>query len=82
MPLRRTIPIAEDGGMHLPAEIRRALGLSGPGRIVLTQDESGIRLTTDDPLRRVRELAAPYRRHSRSVVDEFIAERRAESAED
>lgn len=83
MPQRRTIQVAEDGRMNLPADIRRVLGLSGAGRIVLMQDEDGIHLTTAaDSLRRVRELAAPFRRGSGSVVDEFIAERRADSGED
>ncbi len=36
--------------MNLPADIRRDLGLSGAGRIVLMQDEDGIHLTTaEDP---------------------------------
>ncbi|MCJ2013533.1 AbrB/MazE/SpoVT family DNA-binding domain-containing protein [Methylobacterium sp. J-076] len=83
MSQRRTIQVAEDGGMSLPADIRRVLGLSGAGRIVLMQDEDGIHLTTaEDSLRRVRELAALFRRASGSVVDEFLAERRADNAED
>ena len=69
--------------MSLPPDIRRLLGLTGAGRIVLTQDEDGIRLTpAESALRRVRDLAAPFRKSQGSVVDEFIAERRAESAED
>lgn len=69
--------------MSLPADIRRLLGLTGAGRIVLTQDEEGIRLTTaESTLRRVQELAAPFRKGQGSIVDEFIAERRAEGAKD
>jgi AbrB family looped-hinge helix DNA binding protein len=79
-PLRRTVQVGENGRMNLPAEMRRLLGLNGPGRVILTQDEDGIRITTaEQALRRVRDLAAPFRRGG-SVVDEFIAERRAEAA--
>jgi hypothetical protein len=79
MPQRRTIQVAEDGGMSLPADIRRLLGLNGAGRIVLMQDDAGIHLTTaEGTLQRVRALAAPFRTGSASIVDDFIAERRAE----
>lgn len=67
--------------MNLPAEMRRGLGLTGPGRVILTQDEDGIRITTaDQALRRIRALAAPFAQGRASVVDEFLAERRAEAA--
>ncbi|WP_157091806.1 AbrB/MazE/SpoVT family DNA-binding domain-containing protein [Methylobacterium nodulans] len=67
--------------MNLPADMRRVLGLTGPGRVILTQDEDGIRITTaDQALKRVRALAAPFLQGRGSVVDEFIAERHAEAA--
>ncbi len=82
MSQRWTIQVAEDGGMRLPANIRRSLGLNGAGRIVPTQDDAGIHLTmAENALQRVRALAAPYRKGSGSVVDDFIAERRTEGAE-
>ncbi len=83
MPQRRTLQVAEDGRMSLPADIRRLLGLTGAGQVVLTQDGDGIRLTTaESVIHRVRELAAPFRTGRGSIVDEFIAERRAEGARD
>lgn len=67
--------------MNLPADMRRELGLTGSGRVILTQDEDGIHITTaDQNLRRIRALAAPYAHGRGSVVDEFIAEKRAEAA--
>nr|WP_298961838.1 AbrB/MazE/SpoVT family DNA-binding domain-containing protein [uncultured Methylobacterium sp.] len=79
--LRRTVQVAENGRMNLPAEMRRGLGLSGGGRVILTQDEDGIRITTaDQALKRIRALAAPFAQGRSSVVDEFLAERRAEAA--
>jgi bifunctional DNA-binding transcriptional regulator/antitoxin component of YhaV-PrlF toxin-antitoxin module len=78
--MRRTVQVAENGRMNLPAEMRRGLGLSGSGRVILTQDANGIRITTaDQALKRVQALAAPFIQGRGSVVDEFIAERRAEA---
>jgi hypothetical protein len=34
--MRRTVQVAENGRMNLPAEMRRGLGLSGSGRVILT----------------------------------------------
>jgi AbrB family looped-hinge helix DNA binding protein len=80
-PIRRTVQVAENGRMNLPADMRRGLGLNGPGRVILTQDEDGIRISTvDQALKRIRALAAPFAQGRASVVDEFLAERRAEAA--
>ncbi|WP_246686203.1 AbrB/MazE/SpoVT family DNA-binding domain-containing protein [Methylobacterium sp. WL8] len=69
--------------MNLPADVRRALGLSGPGRVILTQDENGVLLTTaDHALKRIRALAAPFKADGRSVVDELLADRREEASRD
>lgn len=78
-PIRRTVQVAENGRMNLPADMRRGLGLIGAGRVILTQDEDGIRITTvDHALKRIRALAAPFAQGRASIVDEFLAERRAE----
>ncbi|MGX7709546.1 AbrB/MazE/SpoVT family DNA-binding domain-containing protein [Methylobacterium sp. Gmos1] len=67
--------------MNLPADMRRSLGLIGAGRVILTQDEDGIRISTaDQALKRIRALAAPFAQGRASVVEEFLAERRAEAA--
>ena len=80
-PLRRTVQVAANGRMNLPADMRRGLGLNGAGRVILTQDEDGIRISTvDQALKRIRALAAPFAQGRASVVDEFLAERRAEAA--
>ena len=78
-PQQRLVQVAENGRMNLPADVRRALGLNGPGRIILTQDENGVMLTTaDQALRRIRALAAPFKPEGRSVVDELLSDRREE----
>ncbi|WP_430912282.1 AbrB/MazE/SpoVT family DNA-binding domain-containing protein [Methylobacterium sp. sgz302541] len=82
-PQQRSVQVAENGRMNLPADVRRALGLNGAGRVILTQDENGVILTTaDHALRRARALAAPYKPGGRSVVDEFLSDRREEAAHD
>jgi bifunctional DNA-binding transcriptional regulator/antitoxin component of YhaV-PrlF toxin-antitoxin module len=76
-PVRRIVQVAENGRMNLPVDMRRGLGLRGPGRVILTQDDDGIRITTaDQALRRIRAFAAPFARGRASVVDEFREERR------
>ncbi|WAP66733.1 AbrB/MazE/SpoVT family DNA-binding domain-containing protein [Jiella pelagia] len=80
---QRTIPITENGRLNIPADMRRALGLDGAGRVVLRLDADGIHITTrEHALRRVRELVAPYRQEDVSMVDELIADRRAEAAKE
>lgn len=82
-PLRMTIDVSDDSGMILPLEMRDTLGLAEGGKVVLIQDENGIRITTQDRIvERVRALAAPYLSGHGSIADEFIAERRAEAARD
>ncbi|MCK5930960.1 MAG: AbrB/MazE/SpoVT family DNA-binding domain-containing protein [Fulvimarina manganoxydans] len=80
---QRTIPITENGRLNIPADMRRALGLEGAGRVILRMDENGIHIMTrEHALQRVRELMAPYVTDGVSRVDELIAERRAEAAKD
>lgn len=82
-PQQRLVQVAENGRMNLPADVRRALGLNGPGRVILTQDENGVMLTTaDHALRRIRALVAPFKPEGRSVVDELLSDRREEVAQE
>ncbi len=56
-PQQSLVQVAENGRMNLPADVRRALGLNGPGRVILTQDENGVLLTTaNHALKRIRAL--------------------------
>lgn len=82
-PRQRLVQIAENGRMNLPVDVRRALGLNGAGRVILTQDENGVMLTTaDHALKRIRALAAPFKPQGRSVVDDLLADRREEASGD
>lgn len=77
---QRTIPVAENGRMNLPADMRRALGLHGAGRVIATLDNDEIRITTvGHAVKRVRALAAPYKPSRTLASDELIAQRRQEA---
>lgn len=76
----RTVPISNAGRINLPADMRRALGLAGAGRVIVTEEENGLRITTmEQNLKHIRKLARPYRPREGYASDELIAERRAEA---
>ena len=80
---QRLVQVAENGRMNLPADVRRGLGLTGAGRVILTQDENGVTITTaHHALKRIRTLAAPFKPEGRSVVDELLADRREDASRD
>jgi AbrB family looped-hinge helix DNA binding protein len=75
-----TVQVSKTGRMHLPAEVRRALGLQGPTQIVLTIDDAAVRLRTRaQTLEHIRSLARPYKPKGRLASEELILERRAEA---
>jgi AbrB family looped-hinge helix DNA binding protein len=73
-----------DGGrVVIPAEVRQALGLKSGSQVLLSVEDGELRiLTTRQAIRRAQKLAEPYIQPGVSVVDELIAERRAEDARD
>lgn len=71
------------GRVVVPAGIRRALNIRDEQDLTITLEDDCIRLQTIDAgLKRIREIARRKRKRSGSIVDEFIAERRAEAAQD
>lgn len=74
------VKVSGSGRMNLPAEVRRALGLKGPGHVILTMDDGTLTMRTmAQALERVRALARPYAPKDRLASDELIAERREEA---
>jgi bifunctional DNA-binding transcriptional regulator/antitoxin component of YhaV-PrlF toxin-antitoxin module len=75
--------LVSGGRLQVPAEMRRVLGLSDGDPVIMEVVNGELHVR---PLReaiaRVRELLRPYRPKTGSVVDEFIAERRAEAAKE
>lgn len=74
------VQLGDRGRLVLPAEIRKRLKLrEGDALIVTVQPDGSLRLTSPDQI--VRETRGVYRTRAgrRSLVDELIAERRAEA---
>ena len=77
----RRVRVDSAGRVVVPAGFRRALGIGTGEELLMSMDDGFVRLQTiDAALERVRAIARGKRRSDASVVDEFIAERRAEAA--
>ena len=77
------VKVGLDGRILVPADLRRAAGIE-PGKPVNLRVEDG-RLVVEDPmvaLRRLQDMLAPLKSPGVSIVDEFLAERRAMWGED
>ena len=69
------------GRIVIPAEYRRALGLREGDPVMVQLDDGELRvLTRAQAIRRAQAIVAKYVPPGRSLVDELIAERRAEAA--
>jgi AbrB family looped-hinge helix DNA binding protein len=73
--------VTEGGRVVLPAQVRRELGIDVGDELVVLVEGSSLRLLSyEESLREAQELVARYApARGRSVVDEFLAERRAEA---
>lgn len=76
------VRVASNGRMILPASVRKAMGLHGNAKIILTIEDDQVRLS---PIRHgVSRAQALYRKHAnqaRTTAD-FLDDRRAEAAID
>ena len=72
--------VDQRGRVVIPAEYRRALGLGEGDAVVVQREGAELRLLKqEEAIRRVQELVREHAK-GRSLVDELIAERRAEAA--
>jgi AbrB family looped-hinge helix DNA binding protein len=75
--------IGAGGRLVIPAEIRRELGLEEGEPVVMRVQDGELRIwSLSEGIRRAQAIASKYKRPGESVVDELIAERRAENARD
>ncbi|MCO5760559.1 MAG: AbrB/MazE/SpoVT family DNA-binding domain-containing protein [Chromatiaceae bacterium] len=75
--------MSEGGRVVIPLEIRKALGLKEGDVVLWELAEGEARLTTRrERLRRAQDLVRQYVPEGVSLVDELIAERRAEAERD
>ena len=80
LPAQR-VRIDEAGRIVIPREVLQALGINEGEELIVALDDDGIRLRTFDMARaRVQAIARRRRKGEGSVVDAFLAERRAEAA--
>ena len=69
------------GRVVVPAPIRRAMGVSGPTDLLFRYDDGRLIVETlDAAVTDVQAVVAGFIPSERSLVDELIAERRAEAA--
>ncbi len=77
------VRIANDGRVMIPATLRKRLGLHPGDTVVIEEEDNSARLSGyAQVLREVQTAFAPYRVSGLNVVDELIAERRAEAAKE
>jgi AbrB family looped-hinge helix DNA binding protein len=75
------ITLRDGGRIVIPASIRAALGLKTGDTLIARVEDGELRLTSRaEALRRLQTKIRAWDRGSGSVVDEFLAERRAEAA--
>ena len=76
------ISVASNGRMVLPASVRKAMGLHGDTKVILTVEDDQVRLS---PIGHgVSRAQALYREHAKQVrtTDDFLQDRKAETASD
>lgn len=73
--------LGKNGRVVIPAQFRKALGVSEGDTLMMTLDDGMIRiLTPRKAIERVQESVRRYVPAGRSLADELIQERRAEQA--
>jgi len=77
------VTIAPNGRMSLPADIRKRLGLSGGGAVLVEETSDGVVLrTVAQAVARAQAMARQYTEgNPEASVEAFLAKRRAESGE-
>jgi len=76
------IRVAENGRLILPQSVRKAMGLQGEAKVILTLENDEVRLS---PIGHgVSRARALYREHAKSnrTTDDFLTDRRDEAARD
>jgi AbrB family looped-hinge helix DNA binding protein len=79
--LRAWTQIGEGGRVVIPSAMRAELGLHVGDNVLMRLEDGELHiLTPSQAIRKAQELLRPYLPTDRSLVDELIAERRAEAA--
>jgi AbrB family looped-hinge helix DNA binding protein len=76
-----TVKLSTNGRILIPLALRRALGVKPGDKLVLEAEDGTMRVSTrETQLREVQAIARKFLAGKPSLVDELIAERRAEAA--
>ncbi|WP_082453971.1 AbrB/MazE/SpoVT family DNA-binding domain-containing protein [Sphingomonas sp. Leaf62] len=76
------INVASNGRMVLPASVRKAMGLQGDAKIILTVEDDQVRLSPiGHGVSRAQALYRANAKHARTT-DDFLDDRKAEAATD
>ena len=75
--------LVSGGRLQLPSSIRRSLGLADGDQVVMQVVDGELHVRpARDALKRIQAMLRPYAPVDGSVVEELIADRRAEAARD
>ena len=76
------VNVASNGRMVLPAAVRKAMGLQGDTKVILTVEDDQVRLSPiGHGVSRAKALYREHAKHARST-DDFLDDRKAEAAAD
>ncbi len=75
--------LVSGGRLQLPSDVRRQLGLSDGDQVVMRVIDGELHIRPRrDVLKHIQAMLQPYAPTDGSVVDELIADRRAEAERD
>ena len=73
--------VNEQGRVVIPAAIRKQMGINGPIDVLFRYEDGVLTVETiEDAVTRVQRIVASHIDTDRSLVDDLIAQRRAEAA--
>jgi len=74
------VVMADNGRLVVPVKLRQEIGMPKGGKLVASvRDGALVFEPFDVAVRRVQAMAKAYKKPGESVVEEFLAERRAEA---
>jgi bifunctional DNA-binding transcriptional regulator/antitoxin component of YhaV-PrlF toxin-antitoxin module len=74
------VVMAENGRLVVPVKLRREIGMPTGGKLVASVRDGALVLEPFEvAVRRVQAMTKAYKKPGESVVEEFLAERRAEA---
>eukprot|EP01037_Dinobryon_pediforme_P031792 gene31792-36449_t len=76
------VNVASNGRMVLPASVRKAMGLHGEAKVILTIEDDQVRLSPiGHGVSRAQALYREHAKHARTT-DNFLSDRKTEAAAD